>query len=364
MDDSLTSFIDEICGDSHLRVEDDLGDGYVRLRSSEAQRRQAKHDIRCTEDIIIELLRNARDAGARNIFLALSREGEQRFISIIDDGAGIPEAMQGKIFEPRVTSKLDSMHVDTWGVHGRGMALYSISVNAIHACVVASGKDKGAAFLIETNLKSLPEKTDQSSLPIFTFNDEGALVVRGPHNINRIVAEFAFEHRELCEVYLGSPTEIAATIFEYGNATLTKSMRTFCDNPEELSLIKRLGTAASPSHFVTLATQMGLDISERSARRIMDGEIAVLSPFIESVTIDEADSGEKRKKRDKDMHKLLARDARGLKVHPDDLDEFAENIQRAYKDLAKRYYLDENMKPELALSKEAISIKIPLNKLS
>ena len=40
-DQSLTEFIDSVCGESHLRVEADLGDGFVRLRSSEAERRQA-----------------------------------------------------------------------------------------------------------------------------------------------------------------------------------------------------------------------------------------------------------------------------------------------------------------------------------
>lgn len=60
--DKLTDFIEDVTGDSHLRVEDDLGDGFVRLRVSEAERRQARHDIRSSEDIVIEMLRNARDA--------------------------------------------------------------------------------------------------------------------------------------------------------------------------------------------------------------------------------------------------------------------------------------------------------------
>ena len=137
-DQSLTSFIEEVCGDSHLRVEDDLGDGFVRLRIAEAERRQARHDIRSTEDIVIEMLRNARDAGARSIFVSLSREGSARRICMIDDGAGIPESMQDAIFEPRVTSKLDTVHMDKWGVHGRGMALFSIAENAEIARVAVS----------------------------------------------------------------------------------------------------------------------------------------------------------------------------------------------------------------------------------
>ena len=117
-EDSLGSFVESVCGESHLRVEDDLGDGFVRLRSSEAERRQAAQDIRCTEDIVIEMLRNARDAGARNIFLAVQRDDTARSLVIVDDGAGIPEAMHGRIFEPRVTSKLDTARMDKWGCTG------------------------------------------------------------------------------------------------------------------------------------------------------------------------------------------------------------------------------------------------------
>lgn len=136
--DTLSDFIDDVCGESRLRVEDDLGDGFVRLRSSEAERRQAAQDIRSSEDVVIELLRNARDAGASRIFLATQKTGNERLLTVLDDGQGIPAAQHERIFEPRVTSKLDSAHMDKWGMHGRGMALYSISVNAEEARVLQS----------------------------------------------------------------------------------------------------------------------------------------------------------------------------------------------------------------------------------
>ena len=117
--DTLSDFIDDVCGESRLRVEDDLGDGFVRLRSSEAERRQAAQDIRSSEDVVIELLRNARDAGASRIFLATQKTGNERLLTVLDDGQGIPAAQHERIFEPRVTSKLDSAHMDKWGMHGR-----------------------------------------------------------------------------------------------------------------------------------------------------------------------------------------------------------------------------------------------------
>ncbi len=90
------------------------GGGFVRLKRSEAEKRQAAQDIRSTEDVVIECLRNARDAGARRIYVAVSRDEAKRSLVVVDDGCGVPENMNDRIFEPRVTSKLDSAHMDKW----------------------------------------------------------------------------------------------------------------------------------------------------------------------------------------------------------------------------------------------------------
>ena len=147
-DDALRDFITQVSGDRYLRVEEDLGSGFVRLNSAEAERRQAKHDIRCVEDIVIEMLRNARDAGANAIFVATSREGDVRQLTVLDNGSGVPDHMRERIFEPRVTSKLETMVMDTWGVHGRGMALYSVRENVEDARVLSSAPGKGTAIKI------------------------------------------------------------------------------------------------------------------------------------------------------------------------------------------------------------------------
>ena len=73
--DDLSSFIEDITGESYLRVQENLGDGFVRLRAKEAQRRQAKQDITCFEDVVLELLRNSRDANASAIFIAFACHG-------------------------------------------------------------------------------------------------------------------------------------------------------------------------------------------------------------------------------------------------------------------------------------------------
>ena len=88
--DALLNLVSAVSGDTYLKVEENLGDGYVRLRVSEAERRQAKHDIRSFEDVVVELLRNARDARAQRIFIANSRDGDTRTLIMIDDGVGMP----------------------------------------------------------------------------------------------------------------------------------------------------------------------------------------------------------------------------------------------------------------------------------
>lgn len=361
--DSLTSFIEEVSGDSHLRVEDDLGDGFVRLRRSEAERRQAKHDIRCVEDIVIEMLRNARDAGARHIFVATTREANARFICMIDDGQGVPPDMHQMIFEPRVTSKLDTMHMDKWGVHGRGMALYSIISNAEKAYIVDSNTDLGSAFMIEVNLTKISEKTDQSTAPRFVIDEAGEVHVRGPHNINRTIAEFAYESGDTCEVFHGSPADIVATLYAFGEATLSKNFRTFCNTPDELPLVKRICLLNDPEGLALAAEKQGLHISSRTARRILDGEIRSLNPVGEGIVPrreGEEQPGIAQRKTRVDQ---LTKDARGLKIHEDDLGEFSLRIKRAYENLAEAYYLEGQITPEIKVSSESINIKIPLSKL-
>lgn len=359
----LKDFVEQVTGDSHLRVEDDLGDGFVRLRIAEAERRQAKHDIRGTEDIVIEMLRNARDAHARNIFVAVSREANIRTITMIDDGDGIPEHMFKTIFDARVTSKLDSMHIDTWGVHGRGMALYAVSVNALSARVAAS-KDHGGgtSIVVKTDTNDLPEKADQSTIPVFALNEQGTVIVRGPRNIIRTIAEFAYIDREMCTVYTGSQTEIAATLWQFGCQMVPESTRAFCKDPRELPVCKRLALAATPEEFADIAADLGLDLSERSARRIMDGQIPSAAPLAESIVVigkDEAPAAEKPHERKAN----LQADARGLKIAQADSDEFADAVAKSYRQLAEGYYLDPSVRPEVRVRKDRIDITIPVRRI-
>lgn len=356
---SLEDFVESVSGESHLRVEHDFGDGFVRLRTSEAERRQAAQDIRNTEGIVLELLRNARDAHAGNIFLAMSRAEEKRLLTVIDDGDGIPAEMHEHVFEPRVTSKLDTNHMDAWGMHGRGMALYSIRVNSTESRVISSAPGLGCSIHVEADTRSLAERADQSSFPTFELGEGGNVNVRGPRNILRTACEFAIEERDACTVYVGSPLEIAATLHAYGSSTLSTIDRVFCKDRTQLPLVKRLATAADPASFAEIAGEMGLGLSERSARRVLDGEISDAPQVLDRITIREP----------KAMGKApagkgaLPADMRSLKLAKDDAALLASAMKAAFSEIASRYYLEGDVEPSVRASRDRIVVSVPVVKL-
>ncbi|MBQ9041948.1 MAG: ATP-binding protein [Eggerthellaceae bacterium] len=359
MDQTLTGFVASVNGESHLRVEHDFGGGFVRLRTSEAERRQAAQDIRNTESIVLELLRNSRDAHASRIYVAMSREGDKRVLTVIDNGDGMPEDMYDHVFEPRVTSKLDTNHMDAWGMHGRGMALYSIRVNAEKAYVADSRPSLGCAIRVETNVTSLPERKDQSSFPTFELAETGSVNVRGPRNILRTTCEFAIESRDACEVYIGSPVEIAASLYAFGLSALSTVDRAFCRDISQLPLTKRLAATADPESFSELASQMGLDISPRSARRIIDGEIAELDAVLERVSIVGHEPQKPRQRR----RTTDLGDARSFRLSKDDASRLADAVSVTFADIAERYYLEGDVAPTVRSSKHRILISVPIVKL-
>lgn len=369
--DSLPHFIEQVTGESHLRVEKDLGDGFVRLLSSEAERRQAKHDVRCVEDIVIEMLRNARDAGAHLIYLATTREGTKRLIVMIDDGQGIPEHLQDAVFEPRVTSKLDTYHMDRWGIHGRGMALYAVKMNTDSAEVVASEPGMGTSFRVITDATKLPERTDQSSLPRLVQSDEGRPVMRGPRNINRMVAEFVTESPDAPQVYVGSPIQIAATLYRTGREALGALSDT-----SGVPLCLRLAAASHPGELAVVCQSLGLEMSERSARRIMDGEIAPLPPFLSllgeressverplasstDASISPHPTSETHAVQKDVLQSMQKRATRSFKPSSDDLERFATAVQQAWVPIAHAYYLDAEVAPQVRVTKDGVRVFIP-----
>ena len=353
--DDLLDFVTSVSGDSFLKVEESFGDGYVRLNTSEAERRQAKHDIRSVEDIVVELLRNSRDAHAQRIFLASGRDGDVRQLTIVDDGVGVPRTMQERIFEPRVTSKLDSMVVDQWGVHGRGMALFSIRSNVTEARIAASDLHKGTALAVSCDTTKLTERADQSTWPTVEPGESGVEhVARGPHNIIRRVVEFGLEHPGI-DLYIGSPSEILTTMTAVARRDSDASELLFCDNLSKLPVWQRPAAAQDAGELVDIAVELGMPVSERTAHRILGGEYAVLNSVggtvhrtgAPAVPVDSPD---------------IYRDRRGLKIHHTDLSEFRSDLEKAFDTIAERYYLHLRCEPKITVGRDQIRVRFDVEK--
>ena len=339
--EDLAAFVADVTGKAPSRIEESFGDGFVRLDVSEAERRQAAHDIRWVEDAVLELLRNAREAGARNIYVASSRERALRQIVVVDDGIGIPPAMHERIFEARVTSKLDTMAMDAWGVHGRGMALYSISQNAEEARVAASATGLGSSIAVGFDTERLSERADQSTWPkaVDGEGDEGARALKGPHNIIRICVEFALEEDPGVEVYLGSPAEIVATLRERARQTADEASLLFARDLGALPLATRLLAASDARELEEQAHRLGIELSERTAHRILAGHIKPLR----SVRAKVRHTGHGATTPPVD----LGRDQRGLELSEADARELAERLARAFESVAPRYFITLREAPQL-----------------
>ena len=359
--DPLLDFVADVSGSDYLQVEEDLGEGFVRLNTAEAERRQARHDIRHVEDIIIEMLRNSRDAGAQHIFIASSKEDHLRTITIIDDGEGVPDKLGNRIFEARVTSKLTSILEDEWGVHGRGMALYSITQNVKKIVLCAGGAGRGTAFCLRIDTQTLRERADQSTWPKIERAEDGTLhCVSGPRNLLRHIAEFTLAHPDL-KVHVGSPNEILATLRVFGEGCSDgsslpsgdKSNVESSDIENSLPHCLRPACAVDATQLAACAASLGLDVSTRSAYRIDNDEIDPLPDVSTLLT-----QNLPREHADLD----LSTDLRGLKIDNQDMNEFVQQIEHAFDDLAEKYYIAPSAELRVAVKKNTLTVRIDFEK--
>ena len=362
---NLVDFVVSMGGEKSLRVEENFGDGFVKLRVSEAERRQAQHDIRCIEDVVVEMLRNSRDAGARHIYVATYRDGDTRYLTMLDDGSGIPESMQDRVFDARVTSKLESVHMDRWGVHGRGMALFSVRMNAVSAEVMDSAPGAGTAIRVLADCNTVPERRDQSSYPVIERGDDdgGYRIASGPHNIIRTVLEFALEEASPT-VYLGSPSEICAALIERGSGYRPHKEPAFSAEGHRPKLVLGPANAADAVELARIASSLGLELSERTAYRVLRGDIAPAIPLLEAIETLLDDDVDKEREHEGASSFDPFKDRRGLKIAADDLETFSEALQKAFATIAGNYYLSLQDKPSIKVGKDHITVRFDIEKES
>lgn len=340
--DKLLDFVTNLAGDKFLKVEKEIGSGYFVLNIGEAERRQAKHDIRSVEDVVIEMVRNSRDAGATAVLIASTKDSAGiRQMTIVDNGSGVPPDYHETIFEPRVTSKIDHVIEDHFGVHGRGMALYSIRSNVESIRLTHSASGQGAAFSVTINTLRLRERKDQSTFPNLKIAGDRVKVLAGPHNIWRHLVEISLAAPNL-DVFFGTNAEVLATLANRGNQEEDEKIPILWSDISELKDPEALGRKAA---------RLGLKVSGRNCRRIIAGDIRPLLSI-------------------KDRLSSLAKETKSLKtvaktaagpITQDDLESFAQAISQSFRSLGEKYFIEMDGKPRIVCSKTAIRIELPVN---
>ncbi|WP_273845634.1 ATP-binding protein [Rubrobacter calidifluminis] len=218
----------------------DLGGGFARLGGPEGHRR-APSRIDSVEAVLRELVRNARDAKARNVFVASTlRSRRYRTLTVIDDGEGVPESYADLIFEPGVTSR----HLDPVSTfpgeppHGSGLSLYHIREAAVEARLVSPSSP--TSFSVTLDTLSLPERSLQSE--------------SRPSRANLIATLRSFLlHAPYLRLHYGTPSAILASLLQ-----------------NRIILNSRDGKTSA---VLEEACSIGLKVSLRTVQRIMRGEI-------------------------------------------------------------------------------------------
>ena len=227
----------------------DLGAGFARLTGVEGLRRSPRR-LRSVEDALVELLRNARDAGARNIYVASSlRARRYRALTVIDDGRGIPETHKRLIFEPGVTTRhLRPVEDASAGsAHGAGLSLHHIKNAAVSAEVCSASSPTSLRVVFDTEF--LPERSLQSS-----SRPSGS-------NLLATLAKFV-QAPNAPRLYHASPARILARLLKN-------------------RIIHPNKDASSSEGLRQEAEALGLEVSSRTAQRVLGEEVEAAGEVVE-----------------------------------------------------------------------------------
>jgi hypothetical protein len=376
----IKKFLSELGLDNVLNVEQDLGEGYVKLRISEAERRQSLQDIKSVEDIVIELLRNSRDAGAKNIFIGTKKiEDKKRFIYFIDDGKGIPKKFHELIFEARITSKLENAVKDIYGFHGRGMALFSIKLNVDEIKVVYSGEDSGTVFFLDIDLNKIPEKKDQSVLPQIVELDGDLNIIGGVNNIPKTLVEFNLQNPNI-NIFYGTPSQIIMSMRNNlknfaGDEVIPKfedwgNLLEYLDNNKK---IKSSYMPALSDDYLVLGKIVknffNMEISERTIQRIIYEEFKPVQPLdIRSLmhinSSNKAVLPQKTKDAEKNKHLLLSDEQKlAFRFKDDEISSIINIIDENIKKIGSKYLVEPEGSINFKRSNNIIQINIVLKEV-
>jgi len=220
----------------------DLGAGFARLTGVEGARRGPSR-ITHVEDALLELARNARDAGATRIYVASTlKDRRYRTLTVIDDGQGIPQSHRDLILQPGVTSRHLNPVTEPGDteVHGAGLSLYQIQAHSIQTRVLSTSSPTSIQATFDTI--TLPERTLQSTTR------------PSKSNLRATLQSFTAKsnaHGLRLHSYYGPPARILAALLHH-------------------RIIPELRDSAG---LREVATELGLGVSVRSVQRILRSEV-------------------------------------------------------------------------------------------
>ncbi len=220
----------------------DLGAGFARLTGAEGARRGPPR-IASVEDALLELLRNARDADAENVYVAsILKRRRYRTLTVLDDGRGIPSSHTDLVFEAGVTTRHLNPIIDPGGSqsspHGAGLSLYHIREAAAEAKVLSASNPTSIKVTFDTHV--FPERTLQSA--------------SRPSRTNLLATLKDFAAINPLNLFHGPPAPILATLLK--NRIIHHNVTS-----EELR---------------GRAWELGLEVSRRTVQRIRRGEIGAV----------------------------------------------------------------------------------------
>jgi hypothetical protein len=248
----------------------DLGAGFARLLGVEGLRRSPGR-LRSVEDALFELLRNSRDAGAHNVYVAASLGARRyRTLVVIDDGRGIPETHKHLVFEPGVTTR----HLNpvpeaptqelpqTHAPHGAGLSLYHVKNVALSAEVLSASSPTVIKVIFDT--RSLPEKRLQSNARPSKTNL--------PATLTKFLAESGPNPPRL---YHASPSRILSRLLK------NRIIQIGQENQGSQ------GNGGEAPRVWEAAVLLGLEVSLRTVQRVLGGGISAAG----EVTVDSLSEG-------------------------------------------------------------------------
>ena len=115
------------------------------------------------------------------------------------------------------------------------------------------------------------------------------------------------------------------------------------------------GRGPDAAELVQICAGLGLGISERTAHRVLAGQLTACTPPLKQLT---CHAGRQHAAKPADLYK----DGRGLKIAGDDLARFSSAVEGAFAPLAQRYYLGLAAKPKVRVGKDSITVTLPIEK--